>query len=135
LHVEWRIPENGNSGVFLRVPAYEGKESPSQKGVEVQILDDNGSQYQGKLKPWQYSGSLYTFVAASPNVFKGAGAWNTFAITCKGDKITVVYNGTKVAEGDAATVPAMAARPRRGFIGLQNHGSGVEFRVVRIKEL
>src|SRR5262249_22133882 len=130
LHVEWRIAEGGNSGVFLRVPGVVPKTSPSQTGVEIQILDDNSDKYKGKLKDYQYSGSIYTFVPCSKRVFKGAGEWNTFDITCKGDVISVVYNGEKVAEADASKDANLAKRPKKGFLGLQNHGSMVEFRNV-----
>lgn len=135
LKVEWKVPKNGNSGVFLRVPDVESKNSPSALGMEVQILDDHGPAYKGKLKDWQYSGSLYTFQARSKDVFKGAGEWNAYEITCLGDRVTVVYNGEKVVDADMKDNAELNKRPRRGFIGLQNHGTGVEFRNVVLKSL
>jgi hypothetical protein len=108
--------------------------SPSQTGMEIQILDDNSDKYKGKLKPYQFSGSIYTFVPCSKPVYKGVNTWNAFEITCKADKVTVVYNGEKVAEADMTT-PEFAKRPLKGLIGLQNHGSAVEFRKVEIKVL
>jgi hypothetical protein len=135
LRVEWKIVENGNSGVFIRVPTTEFKGSPSDAGFEIQILDDNGSQYKGKLKPYQYSGGLYHFIGPSKNVFKGAGEWNSFELTVKGDEITVVYNGEKVVEADISKNADMQKRPKKGYIGLQNHGTAVEFRRVDIKVL
>ncbi len=134
LRVEWRIQADGNSGVFLRVPGVVEGKSPSGTGMEIQILDDNSAKYKGKLKPYQYSGSIYTFVPCSKPVFKGAGEWNKFELICDKDKITVVFNGEKVAEGDAS-MGELAKRPKKGFIGLQNHGSPVEFRNVEIKVL
>src|SRR5262245_44536489 len=59
LRLEWRVPENGNSGVFLRVPILKASEQPHVKGIEIQVLDDQGPQYLGKLQPWQYAGSIY----------------------------------------------------------------------------
>jgi hypothetical protein len=135
LKLQWRIHEGGNSGVFLRVPGVKPGVSPSMTGMEVQILDDNSDKYKGKLKPYQYSGSLYTFMAPSKQMFKGAGEWNFYEITCNGDKITVVYNGEKVVEADASKDEKLGMRPKKGFIGLQNHGSPVEFRAIRIKVL
>ena len=135
LRAEWRIQDGGNSGVFLRVPGVTEGMSPSQTGAEIQILDDNSDKYKGKLKPYQYSGSIYTFVPCSKPVFKGAGEWNKFEITCKGDIIIVVYNGEKVAEADGSKIEELGKRPKRGLIGLQNHGSPVEFRNVEIKVL
>jgi hypothetical protein len=135
LKVEWKIFAGGNSGVFLRVPDVKSKESPSVLGMEIQILDDNAPQYKDKLKPYQYCGGLYHFQGPSKKMFKGAGEWNTYQITCKGEKISVVFNGEKVIDADASKDETLNKRPRRGFIGLQNHNSGVEFRNIRIKSL
>jgi hypothetical protein len=135
LRLEWRVGVNGNSGVFLRVPDVKTKVSPSQLGMEIQILDDTGPAYKGKLKDWQYSGSLYGFVPPSKHVYKGPGEWNRYDITCQGDNVTVVYNGDKVVEADMSKFPGLDKRPRRGFIGLQNHSTGVAFRNVEIRVL
>jgi hypothetical protein len=135
LRLEWRIPVNGNSGVFLRVPDVKSTASPSQLGMEIQILDDTGPQYKGKLKDWQYSGSLYGFVPRSKAVYKGPDEWNRYEITCKGDRVAVVYNGEMVVDADMSKFPELDKRPRRGFIGLQNHSTGVEFRNVEIQVL
>ena len=134
LKVEWRIFEGGNSGVFLRVPDVKSKESPSALGLEIQILDDNAPKYKG-LKPYQYCGGLYHFQGPSKKMFKGAGEWNSYEITCNKESIAVVFNGEKVIDADASKNDVLAKRPRRGFIGLQNHNSGVEFRNVMIKSL
>ncbi len=135
LRVEWRLPVNGNSGVFLRVPELKAGERPHLKGIEIQILDDAGPEYAGKLQAYQYSGSIYGAVPAKSTKHKGAGEWNTYEITCKGDTITVVFNGEKVAEGNMSELAELKDRPRRGYIGLQNHSTPVEFRKVEIKEL
>jgi 3-keto-disaccharide hydrolase len=135
LKLEWKIAGGGNSGVFLRVPDVKSKESPSYLGMEIQILDDNAPQYKGKLKPYQYCGGLYHFQGPSKEMFKGAGEWNAYQIACKGAVIQVVFNGEKVIDADGSKDAVLGKRPRRGFIGLQNHGTGVEFRNVMIKSL
>ena len=56
-------------------------------------------------------------------------------ITCKDGLISVIYNGQKTTEADAAKIPALAMRPRKGYIGLQNHESTVEYRNITIKVL
>ena len=135
LRVTWKLPTaNGNSGVFLRVPDIQAKESPSGYAMEIQILDDDGPNYVGKLKPYQYSGSVYHFFPRTKSMYQ-KGEWNTFEITCKGNQVIVVYNGAKVVDGDMSKIPELDKRPRRGMIGLQNHGSAVEFREVSIRVL
>ncbi|MDX1943942.1 MAG: DUF1080 domain-containing protein [Pirellulaceae bacterium] len=134
LKLQWRIPVNGNSGVFVRVPELKAGGRPHVQGIEIQVLDDAGSQFAGKLKPWQYTGSIYGAVAAEPSAFRGAEEWNDYEITCRGREIEVKLNGKVVARADAST-KALADRPLRGAIGLQNHGSGVEYRRIEIREL
>ncbi len=71
------------------------------------------------------------------------GQWNTFEITMRGERVTVVLNGKTVI--DNATLPGL---PPRGPIGLQHHGgfnrktgkfspasSLIQFRNVYVKEL
>lgn len=134
LRVEWRVPENGNSGVFVRVPELEPGQHPHEQGVEIQVLDDEGSDYAGKLKPWQYSGSIYGVIPAT-NAGYRRGEWNSYEITCRGNLIRVTMNGRQVAEADMSCEPSLDTRPRRGFIGLQNHGSPVEYRNILLKPL
>lgn len=135
LRLEWRVPENGNSGVFLLVPDLAKGEQPHVKGIEVQVLDDHGPEYANKLKDWQYAGSIYGAVAAKNSPYKGAGEWNSFEITCENGRLTVVFNGQEAAQATIADEPALAGRPTKGYIGLQNHGTGAEFRNIQIKEL
>lgn len=126
LRLEWRISPGGNSGVFFRC-ARGG--APWTTGHEVQILDDAGKvDLHG-------SGSLYGNVKPSANPTKGAGEWNAYEIRCQGKHITVIVNGTLVVEVNQEEVPALKEKPLRGYIGLQNHGSKVEFRNLRIKEI
>ena len=52
------------------------------------------------------------------NADENIGAWNTFEITLRGDRLTVDLNGTRVLE--KAELPGI---PDRGPIALQHHGS------------
>jgi formylglycine-generating enzyme required for sulfatase activity len=132
LRLEWRVAPGANSGVFLRVP--DGPGEPWQRGgSEVQIVDDHAPG--GDTAADRQSGAIYAAAARSRSVFKGAGQWNQFEITCKGSQITVVFNGEKVLDVDSAQVPALARRSREGVLGLQSWKGEVEFRHIAIKEL
>ncbi|HUU28029.1 MAG TPA: DUF1080 domain-containing protein [archaeon] len=138
LDLEWRIPENGNSGVGLRYP----KDSHvSQSGMEIQILDD-GAEIHKDIKPEQHTGSIYYQVAARQGAAKPPGEWNRYVITCNGPLVVVELNGIEVVradmdqhtEGKGGLTP-LSQRPRSGYIGLQSHDTGVDFRNIRIKVL
>lgn len=135
LRLEWKLPPGGNSGVFLRVPELKMGEHPWTHGMELQILDDFGRAYVDKLKPWQWCGSIYTAIPALPTRHRGPDRWNHYEITCRGDLVRVVMNGKVAAEGNMTEIAELKSRPRKGYLGLQNHGSPVEFRNVEILEL
>ncbi|HQH67562.1 MAG TPA: DUF1080 domain-containing protein [Candidatus Hydrogenedentes bacterium] len=136
LSLEFRVPPDGNSGVFCRTPR-EG--NPAYAGFEVQVLDDYAAQY-ATLKPFQYTGSVYSVAAPSRRVTLPAGAWQRMFIRCEGPKIWVSLNGFPVTEADMSQHqdkinehPGVARTD--GYIGLQNHGSRLEYRNIQIREL
>lgn len=131
VELEYNVPASGNSGVFLRAPR-EGH--TSKLGMEIQLLDDDAEIHKN-IKPAQHTASIYMVVAPSKPAQKKAGEWNTIRIRCKGDQVTITLNGEQVVDADMSKFPELKDRPRKGYLGLQNHGSGVEFRNVRLKKL
>jgi hypothetical protein len=129
LRLEYQLQPGGNSGVYLRVPA-DGSHREGG-GVEVQLLDDPAPEYQG-IEPGQYSGSVYKVVAANKKVGKPAGEWNTIEINCQGSDYRVTHNGVVVVEAGEKDVAELGQRRKQGFLGLQNHRTGVRFRNIRI---
>jgi HEAT repeat protein len=140
LRFEFRLTPAANNGLGVRAPL-EG--DAAYAGMEIQILED-GSPVYWDLKPWQYHGSVYGVVAARRGAQKPVGEWNEQEVTVKGRKVTVVVNGTTVVDADldAASAggtidgrdhPGLArASGRVGFLG---HGSALELRNIRIREL
>lgn len=127
LELEAKVGPGGNSGIFLRSPRLG---LPWEAGMEIQILDDAGHK---NIKPWQHTGSLYGVAPPAKPVYKPAGEWNRFRVVCRGPKVEVHLNGEKIVDADMDAEEKLKARPRRGFVGLQNHGTAVEFRNVRIR--
>lgn len=84
-----------------------------------------GYRTDGKL-PQEVRAALVPKV----NADKPIGEWNTFIITMKGDRLTVVLNGQTVIEN--AQLPGV---PEAGELALQHHGSALEFKNISIKEL
>lgn len=136
LELEYRLPEGGNSGVFLRAPR---KGDPAYAGLEIQILDDYASQYEG-LEPPQYTGSIYDVKAPSKRTSKPAGQWQKMMIICDGPKIKVSLNGQMIINTNLIDhMDRVSEHPglkrREGYIGLQNHNTRIEYRNINITEI
>jgi hypothetical protein len=141
LKVDWRAQNpDDNSGVFLRFPAL-GSADPQNdwklavdQGYEVQI-DDTGKNPDTNPPsvgdPLHETGAVYKLAPASKIASRPLGEWNTYEIQAVGDSISVTLNGTPVSK------LAKGNRPKKGFLGLQNHhpGSRVQFRNIRVKSL
>jgi hypothetical protein len=147
LRFEFRLTPNANNGIGIRAPLVG---DAAYVGMEIQVLDDSGSQYTNLL-PGQYHGSIYKVAPAKRGFQKPVGEWNAEEITAKGRRITVKLNGTTIVDCnlDEVTDPAVLkehqdltkpegsrgiANPK-GHIGFLGHGAHVEFRNIRIKVL
>jgi hypothetical protein len=79
LHIEFRYPEGGNTGVYLR-----GR-------YEVQVEDSKGKETASI-----YLGGIYGFLTPNENVAKAPGEWQTYDITLIGRRVTIVANGKAI---------------------------------------
>ena len=134
----FRTEPAGNNGVGIRAPL---NGDAAYVGMEIQILDD-APEYEGKLRPAQYHGSVYDVIPAQRGYLKKAGEWNEEEIRTEGRRIKVTLNGTVILDADLDSVrdpevlkkhPGLARTA--GHIGFLGHGSLVEFRNIRVKEL
>jgi hypothetical protein len=132
LELEYRFPKKGNSGIGIRTIPFNGKleTRPSFAAYEVQLLSDAGSPPNKGC-----CGSLYRYVAPSANPSRPVGEWNSMRIECQGPRIRITHNGTEIIDFDQTTLADTAKKPLRGNVCLQNHGSAVEFRNIRITEI
>lgn len=147
LRFDVKLTENANNGIGIRAPL---QGDAAYVGMEIQVLDDGGSQYT-KLQPFQYHGSIYGVVPAKRGFQKPVGEWNSEEITANGRRITIKLNGTTIVDANLDDVKDEAilkahrdlSKPEgsrgiantKGHIGLLGHGARVEFRNFRIKEL
>ncbi len=136
LELEFNVPKDGNSGVFIRAPR---NGNPAFEGSEIQVLDDDATVF-GKLKAWQYTGSVYSTIAPSHRATVAAGNWQKMRIRVQGQKINVWVNCSEIINGDLSEhMDKVKDHPGlqrlKGFIGLQNHGSRLDYRNIRIREL
>lgn len=140
LRFEFKLPPGANNGIALRAPL--GGDS-AYAGMESQVLDDTADIYKD-LHEYQYHGSIYGILPAKRGALKPLGEWNSEEITLKGRKVKVVLNGKTIVEGDldeASTPKTLdgkdhpGVKRESGHIGFLGHGSKVEFRNIRIKDL
>ena len=125
---EFKLTPGANNGVGIRAPLTG---NPSKNAFEIQILDDSAKKY-AKIKPSQFHGSIYKRAAAKRGHLKPGGQWNKQEIRADKNLITVILNGVKIV--DRADV-ARYKKPAKGHICFLGHGSQVEFRNIRIKDL
>jgi hypothetical protein len=110
--------------------------------MEIQLLDDTGPKYKGKLRPEQLQGAIYDVIPARYGFLKPHGEWNEQEITANGRRITVKLNGVIILDADLDMVrepdvlkkhPGLARTS--GHIALLGHNSWITFRNIRVKEL
>jgi len=138
---EFKLTPGANNGLGIRTPP---KGDAAYVGMELQILDDTADQYKS-LQPYQYHGSIYGIVPSIKGHQKPVGEWNVQEVIADGPKIKITLNGTVIVDADLSQIKQtdkmhdLAKHPglhnKKGHIGFLGHGSVVEFKNIRIKEL
>jgi hypothetical protein len=144
LDLEFKVAAEANSGIFLR----SGDIKNTLAALEIQVHENaDGSKY-GMVA------ALYDAMPPSKKAAKPTGEWNHFTITCKGSKLTVLFNGETVIDANLDNWSEVGKNPdgtpnkfkkalkdfsRKGPIGLQGlHGKAqapVYYRNLKIKDL
>jgi hypothetical protein len=130
LYVDWKIEEDGDSGIYVRgspqIQIWDPDVSPKyHNGERV----GSGGMFNNKNHPNK----------ASKIADKPVGEWNTFWIRMVGDKVTVKLNGETVV--DDVVLENYWDKERatpiypKGTIELQNHGNTLYFKNIYLKEL
>lgn len=147
LKLEWKIAQNGNSGIILFV-----KEDPTKydyvwsTGLEMQVLDNEGHP-DAKIHKHR-AGDLYDLIPSSQETVKPAGEWNQVEVISNSGKLQFIQNGVEVvnttlwddnwkklvAGSKFASMPDFGTF-RSGKIALQDHGDNVWYRNIMIKRL
>ena len=124
-----------------------GDSATYRTGPEYQVLDN--VKAEDNKKPNHLAGSLYDIGAAPPKDFtQPVGEWNSARIAVRGWHVEHWLNGEKVADLDLGSPAGKAAIAEskfkdwpkfasllRGRIALQDHGSVVSFRAIKLREL
>lgn len=140
VRVEWRIKETPFNNPRVKIIKPDGTHKKDAQGNDISITvpdSDSGILLRGDMKSqvniWCWpvgSGEVYGYrmdksmpaevrAAVTPKVQADhdIGQWNSYEITVRGNRVSVVLNGQQVLEN--AELPGL---PERGPIGLQHHG-------------
>jgi hypothetical protein len=142
LDLEWKIGKGGNSGVFIL--AQEIPNEPIWKSAPEMQLLDNENHPDDRM-----AGSLYDLIPAKPQNTKSFGQWNHIHILVYQGTVVYSQNGKNVVEYHLWTedwkkmianskfkdFEWFANPAKEGYIGLQDHGSDVWFRNIKLKLL
>jgi len=151
LYFEWKIGEGGNSGIKYNVSEEMSMKYGSKYsalGFEYQILDDDNDRYKGKLKPSQYTASLYDMIAPANVNLNPVGQFNSSRIIVKGNHGEHWLNGIKVLDYEFGTAEFDSLyqhskyykylnfeKKRKGHIVITNHNENSWYRNIKIKKL
>ena len=163
LELDWKIPAGGNSGIFYHVK--EGYGAPSEVAPEYQLIDDEnyasihdlsgynsqfGVEQPELLQDWQSTAADYAMHTPDPTKKKlnPAGEWNSSRIVYTPERVEHWLNGELVLSFNPQSEDWQAKRAsgkwkgfpdyakyNTGYIALQDHGSSLWFRNIRIREL
>ena len=117
MRFEFKLTENANNGIGIRAPL-EG--DAAYVGMEIQVLDDGGSQYT-TCSPISTT-ARSTTVAAEARLQKPVGEWNAEEITANGRQITVKLNGTTIVDANLDDIKDEEMLKKHPASGLKSRG-------------
>jgi len=142
LSLDFKLSKGCNSGIFVRT--WPLKARPGRdvgfNGLEIAIDDTKTADYHD-------TGAIYDLVKPSKNAMKPIGEWNHIEITCDKNTIVVELNGEAVTHMDLDewSTPnkrpdgsdhkfdeAFKDHPRKGYIGLQDHGQDCWYKNIKL---
>jgi len=145
-YVEYKLTKGANSGIIYQIKEDTIYKFPYETGPEFQVIDHEN--WPDKLEDWQINGANYAMYPPAKKPFKPAGNWNRLLLVVNGNHVTQILNDEIIVEYDKYSDDWTAKRNSgkwtafpdwgkfdEGHISLQNHGTKVWYRNIKIKEL
>ncbi|MEN8156972.1 MAG: DUF1080 domain-containing protein [Bacteroidota bacterium] len=148
---EWKLGAHGNSGVIYHVVEDAKYTAPYETGPEYQLIEDDDFRDHGEpypLEEWQKTAADYAMYLPNDQKQVNVREWNSSKIVFTPEKVEYWLNGKKVLEfvpwsddwNERRNSGKWDAYPdygltKTGKLCLQDHGSKVWFRNIKIKEL
>ena len=147
LEFDWKLKADGNSGVkylIQKVDEWNNKDGRQARarGLEYQLADDHNAD--AASDPTRVAASLYSVIAPAPRILPRIGEFNHSRIVVNGTRVEHWLNGTKVVQFTTGA-PEVRKQLRglrkaddlvdEGPISLQDHGTEVWFRGIRVRRL
>jgi len=146
LSLEYKLTEAANSGIIYQVAEDTIYKFPYETGPEFQVIDHEG--WPDKLEDWQINGANYAMYTPMVKPYRPVGEWNQLMLVVDGNKVTQILNGEVIVVYEKYSEEWNKLRNSgkwidypdwgkydEGYISLQNHGTKVWYRNIKIKEL
>jgi hypothetical protein len=146
LSLEYKLTKAANSGIIFQVEEDPKYKFPYETGPEFQVIDHEN--WPDKLEDWQMNGANYAMYPPMAKPYKALGEWNQLFLMVKGNMVTQMLNGVVVVKYEKNSEEWMKLRNSgkwsafpdwgkfdEGYISLQNHGTKVWYRSIKLKEI
>ena len=125
IRAEFWADHNTNSGIHIRIT--DPKTISSKSAYEVNIYDQ-------RPEPDYGTGAIVNVGKVSP-MPKAGGKWNTYEITAKGPRLTVVLNGIKTVDIEHGQFPEGPISLQFSNLDKGAPGGSIKWRIVQIRPL
>jgi hypothetical protein len=146
LSLEYKLTKGANSGVIFQIMEAANYKFPYETGPEFQIIDHEN--WPDKLEDWQINGANYAMYPPIAQPYKPVGEWNHLFLVVDGNFVTQMLNDVVVVKYEKNSDGWKKLRNSgkwvgfpdwgkfdEGHVSLQNHGTKVWFRDIKLKKL
>jgi len=147
LSLEYKLTKGANSGIIFQIAEDMKYKFPYETGPEFQVIDHENWP-RDTLTEWQINGANYAMYPPLVKPYKPLGEWNQLFLVVKGNSVTQILNGEVVVRYEKYSEEWNKLRNSgkwtafpdwgkfdEGYISLQNHGTKVWYRSIKLKEI